>query len=88
MTSVLQSPSPACNGKSIKLIQCNGNSLSTPTMKVKLDQLLDLADKHGVQIITLKETKLKEHFFLKVHNYSVYRIDSGNGGDLTLLIRN
>ncbi|GFR12459.1 hypothetical protein TNCT_739071 [Trichonephila clavata] len=59
-------------------------------MRVKLIQILDLVDKHGVQIIALQETKLREYSFLKVHIYSVYRMDrpSESGGGLVLLIRN
>ncbi|GFR02307.1 hypothetical protein TNCT_54501 [Trichonephila clavata] len=58
-------------------------------MRVELDQILDLADKHGVPIESLQETKFKEHYFLKVHHCSVYRMGrpSGSGGGL-VLIRN
>ncbi|GFR14295.1 hypothetical protein TNCT_461141 [Trichonephila clavata] len=64
-TSGLQSPSPNCNGKSLKIIHCNVNGNSTPAMRVKLDRILDLEDKHGVQIIDLQEKSLRNNLFLK-----------------------
>ncbi|GFY55528.1 hypothetical protein TNIN_353561 [Trichonephila inaurata madagascariensis] len=44
-------------------------------MRVKLDQILDLADKHDVQIIALQETKLKEHSFKYITTQYIVLLD-------------
>ncbi|GFU80277.1 hypothetical protein TNCV_3520541 [Trichonephila clavipes] len=53
LTSELQSPTG-----SLKILQCNINGLSTPATRTKLEQLIDIADRNGVQIVALQETKL------------------------------
>ncbi|GFS48745.1 hypothetical protein TNIN_487141 [Trichonephila inaurata madagascariensis] len=39
------------------------NGIPTCASRVKLGQVLDLADVHGAQMIALKESKLKDSFF-------------------------
>ncbi|GFS29421.1 hypothetical protein TNIN_151201 [Trichonephila inaurata madagascariensis] len=58
-------------------------------MKVKLDQLLELADTHNAQIIAIQETKLEEQMKLNIKEFHIYRVDRPNrgGGGLALLIR-
>ncbi|GFX97355.1 hypothetical protein TNCV_1077261 [Trichonephila clavipes] len=65
------------------------NGLSTYAMKVKLDQLLELADTHNAQIIAIQETKLKEQMKLNIKEFHINRLDRPNrrGGGLQLLIR-
>ncbi|GFU22020.1 hypothetical protein TNCV_405781 [Trichonephila clavipes] len=53
LTSELRSPTG-----SPKILQCNINGLSTPATRTKLQQLIDIADWNGVQIVALQETKL------------------------------
>ncbi|GFW33196.1 probable RNA-directed DNA polymerase from transposon BS [Trichonephila clavipes] len=53
LTSALRSPT-----ESLKILQCNINGLSTPAMRTKLEQLIDIVDRNGVQIVALQETKL------------------------------
>ncbi|GFQ66232.1 hypothetical protein TNCT_255731 [Trichonephila clavata] len=59
-------------------------------MRLKLDQILDLANRYGIEIRVMQETKLKKHSVFKVHNYSVYCMDKarGGGGGPVLLIQN
>ncbi|GFU00812.1 hypothetical protein TNCV_4819551 [Trichonephila clavipes] len=63
--------------------------MSTYAMKVKLDQLLELADTHNVQIISIQETKLKEQMKLNIKEFHINRLNRPNrgGGGLALLIR-
>ncbi|GIY22810.1 RNA-directed DNA polymerase from mobile element jockey [Caerostris darwini] len=81
--NVLQSP------KSLKILQLNINGNATNASRVKLDQVLELAHSHGVQIIALQETKLSNSTSLKIKGYSILRTDRqrGNGGGLIYLIR-
>ncbi|GFV93375.1 RNA-directed DNA polymerase from mobile element jockey [Trichonephila clavipes] len=58
-------------------------------MKVKLYQLLELADTHNAQIIAIQETKLKEQMKLNIKEFHINRLDRPNrrGSGLALLIR-
>ncbi|GFY63868.1 hypothetical protein TNIN_458271 [Trichonephila inaurata madagascariensis] len=58
-------------------------------MKVKLDQLRELADTHNAQIIEIQETKLKEQMKLNIKEFYINLLDRPNreGGGLALLIR-
>ncbi|GIY28978.1 hypothetical protein CDAR_79131 [Caerostris darwini] len=58
-------------------------------LSVKLDQVLELAHSHGVQIIALQETKLSNSTSLKIKGYSILWTDRQreNGGGLIYLIR-
>ncbi|GBN07970.1 Retrovirus-related Pol polyprotein from transposon 17.6, partial [Araneus ventricosus] len=75
--------------KTLKILQCNINGISFQASRVKLYQLLDLAERLSAQIVALQETKLRKTTLLKVRAYSVFRTDRGdaNGGGLALLIR-
>ena len=57
---------------------------------MKLDQILELADKYKVQVIALQETKLKNIHRLKAKGFYILRKDRNredNGGGLAFLIR-
>ncbi|GFV55422.1 hypothetical protein TNCV_2463121 [Trichonephila clavipes] len=84
LTSELRSPTG-----SLKILQCNINELSTPATRTKLEQLIDIADRNGVQIVALQETKLSEHTNIKLKIFSIYRTDRpyGSGGGLAFLVR-
>ncbi|GFU20846.1 uncharacterized protein TNCV_5059681 [Trichonephila clavipes] len=84
LTSELRSPTG-----SLKILQCNINGLSTPETRTKLEQLIDIADRNGVQIVALQETKLSEHTNIKLKKFSIYRTDRPyrNGGGLAFLVR-
>ncbi|GBO45572.1 hypothetical protein AVEN_21426-1 [Araneus ventricosus] len=84
--NILQSPRV---DKTLKILQCNINGISSQASRVKLNQLLDLAERLSAQIVALQETKLRKTTLLKVRGYSVFRTDRGdaNGGGLALLIR-
>lgn len=81
----LQSP----KHNSLKLIQININGITTNSARIKLDQVLDLAEIYGVQIIVLQETKLRSDTHLKIKGYDIYRTDRQNkrGGGLMFLTR-
>ncbi|GFW74926.1 hypothetical protein TNCV_2677941 [Trichonephila clavipes] len=85
--SKLQSPLSKIN--SLSILQANMNGLSTYAMKVKLDQLLELADTHNAQIIAIQETKLEEQMKLNIKEFHINRLGRPNwrGGGLALLIR-
>ncbi|GBM82760.1 hypothetical protein AVEN_272317-1 [Araneus ventricosus] len=84
--NILQSPRV---DKTLKILQCNINGISSQASRIKLDQLLDLAERLSAQIAALQETKLRKTTPLKARGYSVFRTDRGdaNGGGLALLIR-
>lgn len=75
--------------RSLKILQCNINGLSTYATRIKLDALLDLAETLEVQTIALQETKLKEHVKLKIKDYHILRSDrqTKGGGGLVFLMR-
>ncbi|XP_054706435.1 uncharacterized protein LOC129216258 [Uloborus diversus] len=83
-------PSPFKH-RPLRILQCNINGLGTAATRIKLDQLLELAETKEIQIIALQETKLKETSKLKVKGYNVFRSDrktGGAGGGLAFLVRN
>ncbi|GFU48594.1 RNA-directed DNA polymerase from mobile element jockey [Trichonephila clavipes] len=82
LTSELRSPTG-----SLKIFQCNINGLSAPATRTKLEQLIDIADRNGAQIVALQETKLSEHTNIKLKNFSIYRTDRpyGRRGGLAFL---
>ncbi|GFY35460.1 hypothetical protein TNCV_195531 [Trichonephila clavipes] len=84
LKNLLQSPS------FLKILQFNINGMSTSATRLKLDQVLDLADVHGAQIIALQESDLKDSTSLKILGYNIYRSDRKDkrGGGLAFLIRN
>ncbi|GFU40597.1 hypothetical protein TNCV_3229941 [Trichonephila clavipes] len=75
--------------RSLKIIHCNINGISTYASRIKLDAILDIAESLEVQIIALQETKLKEHAKLKIKGYNIIRSDrqEGGGGGLAFLVR-
>ncbi|GFV10836.1 hypothetical protein TNCV_4706051 [Trichonephila clavipes] len=74
--SKLQSPLSKIN--SLRILQAIMNGLSTYAMKVKLDQLLELADTHNAQIIAIQETKLKEQMKLNIKEFHINHLDRPN----------
>ncbi|GFV97720.1 RNA-directed DNA polymerase from mobile element jockey [Trichonephila clavipes] len=85
LTNVLRFPTS--KSVSLNILQCNINGLSSPATRTKLDQLIELADECGAQIITLQETKPGKHTSIKLKNVSIYRVDrpQGGGGDAIFL---
>ncbi|GFV13222.1 hypothetical protein TNCV_3655421 [Trichonephila clavipes] len=57
--------------------------------RTKLEQLIDIAGRNGVQIVAFQETKLSEHSNIKLKHFSIYRTDRpyGSGGGLVFLVR-
>ncbi|GBO04717.1 hypothetical protein AVEN_212113-1 [Araneus ventricosus] len=85
---LLQSPNGLKCVKPLRIIQCNINGLCTSATRERLDQILELADHHKVQIIALQETKLKPTFQLKIKGYHILlkdRLNKGGGGLLFLV---
>ncbi|GFS63216.1 hypothetical protein TNIN_188521 [Trichonephila inaurata madagascariensis] len=82
LINLLQSPS------SLKILQFNINGILTIATRLKLDQVLDLADVYGAQITALQESKLKDSISLKIQGYTIYRSDRKDkyGGGLAFLI--
>ncbi|GFU25091.1 hypothetical protein NPIL_393811 [Nephila pilipes] len=52
--------------KTLIILQLNINGISTNEARIKLDQVLNLAETHGIKIIALQETKLKISTSLKI----------------------
>ncbi|GFW63434.1 hypothetical protein TNCV_401001 [Trichonephila clavipes] len=73
--------------RSLKIIHCNINGISTYASRIKLDAILDIAESLEVQIIALQETKLKEHAKLKIKGCNIIRSDRQEGGGLACLVR-
>ncbi|GFU95512.1 hypothetical protein TNCV_2729661 [Trichonephila clavipes] len=66
----------------------NINGLSTVATRIKLDQILEIADRLHVEIIALQETKLCEQRLLNGKGYNIVRRNSASGGGgLMFLIR-
>ncbi|GBO45008.1 hypothetical protein AVEN_4813-1 [Araneus ventricosus] len=86
-TSKLQSPFIL---KTLKILQCNINGLTTLATRVKVDQLLRMAEANNVQVIALQETKLNMKTTLKYRGYNIYRKGrpTKGGGGLDFFIRN
>ncbi|GFW79596.1 hypothetical protein TNCV_129011 [Trichonephila clavipes] len=70
---------PTSKSVSLNILQCNTNGISSPATRTKLDQLIELADECGAQIIALQETKLGKHTVIKLKNFSIYRVDRPQG---------
>ncbi|GFV81263.1 hypothetical protein TNCV_4772901 [Trichonephila clavipes] len=75
--------------RSLKIIHCNINGISTYASRIKLDAILDIAESLEVQITALQEIKLKEHAKFKIKGYNIIRSDrqEGGGGGLAFLVR-
>ncbi|UYV80964.1 hypothetical protein LAZ67_19002292, partial [Cordylochernes scorpioides] len=57
--------------------------------KIKLEEIMEIAEKQKIQIIALQETKLNEKYNLKYKNYNILRKDRNKeGGGLAFLIKN
>ncbi|GFW74119.1 uncharacterized protein TNCV_4176651 [Trichonephila clavipes] len=56
VTNMLQSPQCKRFSKYLRLLQCNINGLSTVATRIKLDQILEIADRLHVEIIAHQET--------------------------------
>ncbi|GFW69618.1 RNA-directed DNA polymerase from mobile element jockey [Trichonephila clavipes] len=86
--NMLQSPQSKGSSKYLRLLQCNINGLSTVATRIKLDKILEIADRLHVEIIALQETKLCEQRLLKAKGYNIVRRDrASGGGGLMFLIR-
>ncbi|GFW44335.1 RNA-directed DNA polymerase from mobile element jockey [Trichonephila clavipes] len=59
------------------------------TTRTKLEQLIGIADRNGVQIVALQETKLSEHTNIKLKFFSIYGTDRpyGSGEGLAFFVR-
>ncbi|GFW89384.1 hypothetical protein TNCV_3966741 [Trichonephila clavipes] len=85
---MLQSPLSKRSSKYPRLLQCNINGLSTVATRIKLDQILEIADRLHVEIIALQETKLSEQRLLNAKGYNIVRRDrASDGGGPMFLIR-
>ncbi|GFX26717.1 RNA-directed DNA polymerase from mobile element jockey [Trichonephila clavipes] len=83
-TNVLRSPTS--KSVSINILQYNINRISSPATRTILVRLIELADECSAQIITLQETKLGEHTFIKLKTFSIYRVDRPHGVEKRRLI--
>ncbi|GFT11818.1 RNA-directed DNA polymerase from mobile element jockey [Trichonephila clavipes] len=77
---MLQSSLSKRSSKYLRLLQCNINGLSTVATRIKLDQILEIADRLHVEIIALQETKLCEQRLLNAKGYNIVRRDRASGG--------
>ncbi|GFT63922.1 RNA-directed DNA polymerase from mobile element jockey [Trichonephila clavipes] len=80
LINMLQSPQSKRSSKYLRLLQCNINGLSTVATRIKLDQILEIADRLHVEIIALQETKLCEQRLLNAKRYNIVRRDRASGG--------
>ncbi|GFV87014.1 RNA-directed DNA polymerase from mobile element jockey [Trichonephila clavipes] len=78
--NMLQSPLSKRSSKYLRLLQCNINRLSTVATRIKLHQILEIADRLHVEIIALQETKLCEQRLLNATGYNIIRWDRASGG--------
>ncbi|UYV66220.1 hypothetical protein LAZ67_4000859 [Cordylochernes scorpioides] len=75
--------------KQLRILQCNINGLCSTATKIKLEEIMEIAEKQKIQIIALQETKLNEKYNLKYKNYNILRKDRNKeGGGLAFLIKN
>ncbi|UYV68246.1 hypothetical protein LAZ67_5003595 [Cordylochernes scorpioides] len=73
----------------LSILQCNINGLCSTATKIKLEEIMEIAEKQKIQIIALQETKLNEKYNLKFKNYNILRKDRNKeGGGLAFLIKN
>ncbi|UYV83389.1 hypothetical protein LAZ67_23000849 [Cordylochernes scorpioides] len=75
--------------KQLSILQCNINGLCSTATKIKLEEIMEIAEKQKIQIIALQETKLNEKYNLKYKNFNILRKDRNKeGGGLAFLIKN
>ncbi|UYV61222.1 hypothetical protein LAZ67_1003928, partial [Cordylochernes scorpioides] len=75
--------------RQLSILQCNINGLCSTATKIKLEEIMEIAEKQKIQIIALQETKLNEKYNLKYKNYNILRKDRNKeGGGLAFLIKN
>ncbi|UYV69472.1 hypothetical protein LAZ67_6003711 [Cordylochernes scorpioides] len=89
--SIIQSPQTSnfAASKQLSILQCNINGLCSTATKIKLEEIMEIAEKQKIQIIALQETKLNEKYNLKYRNYNILRKDRNKeGGGLAFLIKN
>ncbi|UYV63598.1 hypothetical protein LAZ67_2004930 [Cordylochernes scorpioides] len=89
--SIIQSPQTSnfAASKQLRILQCNINGLCSTATKIKLEEIMEIAEKQKIQIIDLQETKLNEKYNLKYKNYNILRKDRNKeGGGLAFLIKN
>ncbi|UYV62614.1 hypothetical protein LAZ67_2001324 [Cordylochernes scorpioides] len=89
--SIIQSPQTSnfAASKQLRILQCNINGLCSTATKIKLEEIMEIAEKQKIQIIALQETKLNEKYNLKYKNYNILRKDRNKeGGGLAFLIKN
>ncbi|UYV67139.1 hypothetical protein LAZ67_4004049 [Cordylochernes scorpioides] len=89
--SIIQSPQTShfAASKQLSILQCNINGLCSTATKIKLEEIMEIAEKQKIQIIALQETKLNEKYNLKYKNYNILRKDRNKeGGGLAFLIKN
>ncbi|UYV74764.1 hypothetical protein LAZ67_12000855 [Cordylochernes scorpioides] len=89
--SIIQSPQTShfATSKQLSILQCNINGLCSTATKIKLEEIMEIAEKQKIQIIALQETKLNEKYNLKFKNYNILRKDRNKeGGGLAFLIKN
>ncbi|GFU67102.1 RNA-directed DNA polymerase from mobile element jockey [Trichonephila clavipes] len=90
---MLQSPQSKRSSKYLRLLNFNINGLNTVATRIKLDQILEIADKLHAEIIALQETKLCEQRLLNAKGYNIVRRDRVSGitvhcKDRTITIKN
>ncbi|GFV64070.1 hypothetical protein TNCV_2313631 [Trichonephila clavipes] len=74
----------------LEFVSTNENTkrFLTVATRIKLDQILEIADRLHVEIIGLQETKLCEQRLLNAKGYNIVRRDrASGGGGLMFLIR-
>ncbi|UYV72918.1 hypothetical protein LAZ67_10001175 [Cordylochernes scorpioides] len=89
--SIIQSPQTSnfAASKQLSILQGNINGLCSTATKIKLEEIMEIAEKQKIQIIALQETKLNEKYNLKYKNYNILRKDRNKeGGGLAFLIKN
>ncbi|UYV62764.1 hypothetical protein LAZ67_2001852 [Cordylochernes scorpioides] len=89
--SIIQSPQTSnfAASKQLSILQCNINGLCSTATKIKLEEIMEIAEKQKIQIIALQETKLNEKYNLKYKNYNILRKDRNKeGSGLAFLIKN
>ncbi|GFX44947.1 uncharacterized protein TNCV_3429961 [Trichonephila clavipes] len=82
----LQSP----KDRPLRIIQYHINGISTCAVRIKLDQILEIAEEQNAQIIALQEAKSKETHKIKAEGCNIVRKDRQDkgGGVLAFLIIN
>ncbi|UYV83142.1 hypothetical protein LAZ67_22002409 [Cordylochernes scorpioides] len=89
--AAMASPPTGLNpaSKQLRILQCNINGLCSTATKIKLEEIMEIAEKQKIQIIALQETKLNEKYNLKYKNYNILRKDRNKeGGGLAFFIKN